>query len=90
MAKNSYDLVIIGTPIWDGISPPIKAYLSMNRFKRVAFFLTFGSAAENGAYVMEKLSKKRPLAILELQDRQIDLGEDKERIVDFCKAIMKV
>lgn len=81
-----YDLVVIGTPIWDGVSPPVKEYLSKNKFKKVAFYITFSAAAEDAAYVMEKLSKK-PVAILEVQDRQIDLGENKKLIKEFCKEI---
>jgi len=85
----NYDLVIIGTQIWDGISPPVKAYLSKNKFKKVAFFATFGAAAENAIYHMGKLTKKSPIASLEVQDRQIDLGEDKKLIKDFCNTIKK-
>lgn len=55
---SEYDLVIIGTPIWDGISPPVKSYLSKNKFKQVAFFSTFSAAAEDVFCVMEELSKK--------------------------------
>ena len=44
--KNTldYDLVIIGTPIWEGIVPGVKEYLSRNKFKKVAFFSTFDAA----------------------------------------------
>ena len=89
LTKNNsldYNLVIIGTPIWSGVSPPVKAYLSKNKFKKTAFFSTFGASAENAFYVMEKLSKK-PIATLEIQDRQIKLEEDEKFIKDFCKEI---
>ena len=83
---KDYDLIIIGTPIWDGITPPVKSYLKKNKFKKVAFFITFSAAAEDAAYQMEKISKK-PKAVLELQDRQIDLKEHKKLIKDFCKKL---
>ena len=88
---KDYDLVIIGTPIWDGISPPVWAYLALNKgkFKKVAFFATFNAAAENACYNMENLSGKKPIATLELQDRQVNLGEHVKKIEDFCKAIKK-
>ena len=86
---KDFDLVVIGTPIWDGISPPVRAYLSRNKFKKVAFFVTFGAAAENAAHVMGKLAGKKPVAILELQDRQIDLGEHKKLIKEFCSEIKR-
>lgn len=85
---RGYDLVVIGTPIWDGVTPPIIAYLKhmKKRLKKVAFFITFSAAAEDAAYQMEKLSKK-PVAVLELQDRQIDHKEDSKMINDFCKKV---
>jgi flavodoxin len=88
--KNSqdYDLVIIGTPIWDGITPSVKAYLLQNRFRNVAFFATFGAAAEDVFYEMEQLSKKKPLSVLEVQDMQISRKEDEPRIKNFEKEIM--
>ncbi len=85
---SDFDLVIVGTPIWDGISPAVKTYLSENKFKKVAFFVTFGASAENAAYVMESIIKKKPLAILELQDRQIMAGANKE-IRTFCKGLRR-
>lgn len=86
---REYDLVVIGTPIWDGITPPIKAYLMQNNFKKVAFFITSGAAAEDAAYLMSKLSKKKPVAVLEIQDRQVDNKEDKDLINEFCRKIKK-
>lgn len=83
---SSYDLVIIGTPIWDGIVPPVRAYISKFKFKKVAFFITFGGMPEDAAYVMSQKVKKRPLAVLELQDREIELGAEK-KIREFCRKL---
>jgi flavodoxin len=85
---GAYDLVVIGTPIWDGISPPVRAYLKNNKFKKVAFFATFGAAAEDAFHDMKKLSGKKPVAVLGVQDRQIDLGEHKNLIKEFCSEII--
>lgn len=89
VSKNSmnYDLVIIGSPIWDGVVPAVKAYLSKNNFKQVAFFLTFHAAAEDAALVMSELSKKKPLAVMEIQDLQIKKSEGYEMIKKFSKEI---
>jgi flavodoxin len=84
----NFDLVIIGTPIWDGITPAVRRYISKYKFKKVAFFITFGASAEDAAYVMETTVKKKPIAVLELQDREILLGADK-KINDFCEEIKK-
>ncbi|NCN07722.1 hypothetical protein GW933_03440 [Candidatus Falkowbacteria bacterium] len=87
--KNAadYDLVVIGTPIWDGVVPAVKAYLAKNKFKNVAFFLTFNAAAEDGALVMSQLAQKAPVAVLEIQDLQVKKLEGKELIKKFCKEI---
>ncbi len=85
---QNYDLVIVGTPIWDGITPPVKAYLSENKFKNVAFFTTFGAAAEDAFYEMEQLAKKKPLSVLEVQDMQISRKEDEPRIKVFEREIL--
>ncbi len=88
---SKYDLVIIGGPVWDGVTPPVKEYLSINKskFKKVAFFSTFGASAGDSFFTMGNLSGKKPVAVLELQDRQVKLGEDGERIKIFCKEINK-
>lgn len=83
---KDFDLVVIGTPIWDGITPPVKKYLALNKFNKVAFFITFGASAENAAYVMSKIVNKKPLAVLELQDREIRLGAEK-KIKEFCRTL---
>lgn len=90
-SKNSYDydLVVIGTPIWDGLVPPVKAYLSNNNFKKVAFFSTFGAAAEDAFYVMSSICKKKPIATLEIQDRQVFNDGGMGRIKIFCREVMK-
>ena len=85
---KDYDLVIIGTPIWNGITPAIYTYLTNNKgkFKKTAFFITFAAAADNAAYFMGTLSKPSK-HVLELQDRQIKLGEHRKLIKGFCRKL---
>ena len=83
---KDYDLVIIGTPIWDGITPAVRKYLQNNKFKKTAFFITFAAAAEDAAYQMGKLSKPSQ-HVLELQDRQIKLEEHRKYIKEFCRKL---
>jgi flavodoxin len=85
--SSDFDLTIIGTPNWDGVTPAIWAYLNKYKFKKVAYFVTFGAAAENTLVYMEKLTGKKPIATLEIQDRQIKIGEDKRLIKEFCNTI---
>lgn len=87
---ENYDLVIIGSPIWDGVVPAVKAYLAKNKFKRVAFFLTFHAAAEDAALEMSELSQQQPVAVLEIQDLQVKKPEGKDLIKKFCKEIRKI
>ena len=84
-----YNLVITGTPIWDGIVPSVKTYLAKNKFKKVAFFSTFDAASEDAFYVMEKICKKKPVATLEVQDRQAFGEESMGRIKKFCREVLK-
>ncbi len=86
-----YKLVIIGSPIWEGIVPAIKEYLKTNRskFKKVAFFSTFGASAENAFYQMETIINKKPLATLEIQDRQVKNREYKIKVKKFCSEIKR-
>lgn len=86
---SSYDLVIIGTPVWAWtISPAIRAYLSENKFKKVAFFCTCGGNKGNAFEEMRKLSKS-PLAELELTDKKINEPNSNRKIKDFCRHILE-
>jgi len=52
-----YDLVIVGTPIWNGrVTPAIRTYLLTNRekIKKAAFFATY---AAGGGICLEQMSK---------------------------------
>lgn len=72
---GAYDLVIIGTPIWNmSLSTPVRTYLQdhRSRFREVAFFCTMGGfGAER---VFEKMSKEtghQPVATLALTERDL-------------------
>jgi len=86
---SDYDLVIVGSPIWDGLTPPVRAYLSKNKFKKTAFFSTFGASAEDVFKIMGKISKTKPIAVLGIQDREIILRQDDNLIRAFCNKIKK-
>jgi len=82
-----YDLVIIGTPIWAGtLCPAVRTYLSKNKFKKIAFFCTFGGNPGKSFEEMEKLSKK-PVAKLGIKDTDIKKGTYKGLLNDFLKKI---
>ena len=82
-----YDLVIIGTPIWDGVTPPVRKYLeSFDKWPNIAFFATFGASEGDAFETMQKMTKL-PKAVLGLQDRELILGEDEKKVKKFCDML---
>ncbi len=63
----SFDLVVIGTPIWAwSVSSPVRAYLTANkeRLPDVAFFCTMGGKGNLPAFAqMRDVAGKSPLAV---------------------------
>lgn len=86
-----YKLVIVGSPIWDGVVPSVKEYLKINKskFNKVAFFATFGASAEDAFYQMSEIINKKPVATLEVQDRQVKMKEYKDKVKKFCGEVRK-
>jgi flavodoxin len=73
---GSYDIVIIGTPVWGfNMSAPVRTYLTLNkeRFKNTAFFLTSdGSRVNEAVFVdMVEVSTRKPLATLALRKNNV-------------------
>jgi len=69
-----YDLVIMGTPVWnESVSAPMRTFLMQNylKFQKVAFFVTYGGrGAERVFKQMAQLSGQTPLAQLAVPDRE--------------------
>jgi flavodoxin len=86
-----YDLVIIGTPIWSSnISTPIRTYLSLYKedFKKVAFFCTrLGSDSKKIFGDMKNLSQKTPLALLELNTREVARDQYTQKVKEFIENL---
>ncbi|MBD3156017.1 MAG: hypothetical protein GF368_05190 [Candidatus Aenigmarchaeota archaeon] len=86
---ESYDLVIIGTPVWAGtMAPAVRTYLSENKFEKVAFFCTYGSGFSRAFSDMEKITRK-PVATFGIGQIKVKSGEYSQEIEDFCKKLMK-
>ncbi|MFH1294805.1 MAG: flavodoxin family protein [Candidatus Aenigmatarchaeota archaeon] len=80
--SSSYDLVVIGTPVWAGrVCPPVKTYISKNTFKRVAFFCTCDG---DPGKVFEQMTSLvgHPLATVEI----INNKRSKD-IYHFCRHL---
>ncbi|MFH0875165.1 MAG: hypothetical protein V1859_04445 [archaeon] len=87
---QSYDLVIVGTPIWAGtMVPAVRTYLHENMLsKKTAFFFTASSVGQEKAFgdLCEMAPKSICLAKLNLCSKEIKLGPS-EKIEHFIKTI---
>lgn len=91
---GSYDLIIIGTPIWaKNMSTPIRTYISenMDKFKKLAFFCTEGSKGGEKCFKkMAILCDKEPVATLEIKSKEIKKDIYADKIISFTDEIKKV
>jgi flavodoxin len=91
---DSYDLIIIGTPIWTGnMSAPIRTYITENKekFKKVAFFCTEGGSGGQKCFKnMSELCQKDPIATLEIKARDFKKENHVEKVNNFIEKIKKV
>lgn len=87
----SYDLIIIGTPIWaSNISTPTRTYITeyKERFNKVVFFCTCGSGKADKAFKdMENLCGKKPLGVLELKNEEVLKREHLPKVEKFVEDI---
>jgi len=84
-----YDIVIIGTPVWAGLSSPVRAYLAKNKFKKVAFFCTLGGRGFKRAFRhMETLAGK-PVSVLFVYEKELKDNSYKEKLKEFCEKLKK-
>ncbi|MBL7053647.1 hypothetical protein ISS06_00380 [Patescibacteria group bacterium] len=88
---DSYDLVIIGTPVWVfTMSVPIRTYINnyYKQFKQVAFFCTQGSKGHEKTFKhMEELCKQKPIAVIDFTTKQIINHEYSIKLKKFIQAI---
>jgi len=86
-----YDIVILGTPIWNSrMAPAMRTYISeqRDRLKEVAFFCTSGGSGQKTAFEeMEELSGKRPIAVLEITKGEVKQKQHGPKIDQFLQAI---
>lgn len=87
-----YDLIIIGGPIWAGsISAPVRSFITKYRkdFKKVAFFATQdGQFGKKRLFEqMKSASKKTPLAVLDITEKDFETGKYKNNISAFIARL---
>jgi flavodoxin len=91
--SSSYELVVIGGPIWASHpATPVRAYLQQEEARRstVAFFLTHGgSAAEPALREMERLAQRQPKATLVVRAADVKSGTFASAGASFATALRK-
>ena len=87
----SYDLVVVGTPVWAGtVSSPVRGFIEKHRDRlpRVAFFCTMGGDNATKTFLeMEAACGAKPASILALQKHTVDGGEAQARVTEFAEAL---
>jgi flavodoxin len=86
---SSYDLVIIGTPVWAwSLSSPVRAYLmaTANQLREVAFFCTLGGNGSAFAQ-MTAIVGKEPRAACAITQREVLSENYSDRLSTFEKVL---
>ena len=87
---NDYDLVLVGTPIWNAsISAPVRTYLQANRdrIRRVAFFCTYGGTGSRLALrEMEAVCGQRPVATLVVRADDVHSSHAAQKVRAFASV----
>ena len=88
---SSYDLVVIGTPVWAwSLSSPVRAYLmaTASQLPKVAFFCTLGARGSESAFAqMTAIVGKKPRAVCAITQREVLSGSYSDRLSAFAKAL---
>jgi len=87
-----YDLVIVGTPVWNfTVSSPVRTFLVnyKDRFRKVAFFFTGGGGSSNtGVFpAMVSACEKDSIATLPLRANEVVKGEIAGKINEFVAEL---
>ncbi len=75
---SSYDLVIVGTPVWGScLSSPVRAYLMATaaQLPDVAFFCSLGGSGSESTFAqMAAIVGKKPRAVCAITQREVQAG----------------
>lgn len=87
----TYDLVILGTPVWGAHPcPALRTYLSQKKksLKKIALFATQGSSGAKKTFrLLEELCELKAVATLALSTKQVWKENYKEAAGDFLGRI---
>lgn len=89
---GTYDLVIIGTPVWAfTMASGIRTWLTEHGkdLKKVAFFATMGGRGDQRTFAhMQELCGQAPIATATFIDKNIAKGEYKDQLDEFVKKFI--
>ncbi|MBN2335212.1 hypothetical protein JXL21_06590 [Candidatus Bathyarchaeota archaeon] len=90
---STYDLIVVGTPVWAGtLATPVKAYLMEHagRLPAVAFLCTMKAQGSRGAFKdMQRLCGKAPKATLEVNESLAKSGGYTELLEGFVESLLQ-
>jgi flavodoxin len=91
---ESYDMIIIGTPIWGkNMTPAVRTYLTNNDLnrKKVGFFCTSGGNNVKKAFAeMKKLAPKSAIVgKLGIRMQEVKSDSYEEKVKSFVKSLKK-
>jgi flavodoxin len=88
---SSYDLVVIGTPVWAwSVSSPIRAYLIDNNknLPQVAFFCTLQHRGDEATFAqMQDLAGKVPRTKVAFRAEDVIAGRFRSGLAQFIQAL---
>lgn len=88
---GTYDVVIIGTPVWAfTMAPAVRTFIAdqRERLKEVAFFCTMGGSGNVRTFrKMEELCGTKPAAVLSLKTKDVMAGTDDVRVRAFANEL---
>lgn len=88
---RSYDLVIVGTPVWAwSVSSPVRTFLANNRQRlpEVAFFCTCGASGQQRAFAqMGAIIGKTPRATFGVTQREIEANRFRGQLATFIATL---
>jgi menaquinone-dependent protoporphyrinogen IX oxidase len=87
---STYDVVVVGTPIWAwNVSSPVRSYMvaSKGKLAKVAFFCCMDSKPSDTFKVMEGLAGRAPVACAEFKGGDVKSGAFKEQRKAFAEKV---
>jgi flavodoxin len=89
---STYDLVVVGTPIWAWkVSSPVRSYLTKmsGSFQSVAFFCSMWSNPGETFNIMGTLAGVQPVATAKILNADVKTGSYVEQVKGFADQLKK-